>query len=173
MKRVLIKLPIWLLMLWPYLFFASIFLGGGSFFGIFCILTIFLCIANVVNVKIYKSDNVARELGFWGMVTKLVHMPFYVVAFVMGFIGMLSMFTDPGTGNSSFTLLFMLIISITFMIISSLYCTRAVLTAKDNGVVKKETAMLLAATSFMMFADVICAILIYSKIKKNKKVKAY
>ena len=107
------------------------------------------------------------------MITKLVHMPFYVVAFVMGLIGMISMFANPGTGNSPFTLLFMLIMSITFMMISSLYCTKAVFAARDNGIVKKETAMLLATTSFMMFADVICAILIYSKIKKNKKVRNY
>lgn len=170
MKGIMTKIPIWLLMAWPYIFFAGLFLGGSAFFGIFCILTLVLCIVNLINAKTYSGSNIARELGLWGMVTKLVHMPFYVVSFVMGLLGMLSMFADPTIASSAITLLFMLILSMLFMIISSLYCLKAVFAARDMGIVKKETAMLLGATSFIMFADVICAILIYSKIKKNKKV---
>jgi len=170
MKGIMTKIPIWLLMAWPYIFFAGLFLGGGSFFGIFCVLTLILCVVNMMNAKTYCGDNIARELGLWGMITKLVHMPFYVVAFVMGLIGMLSMMLGPSESNSLFTLSFMIIMSIVLMIQSSLYCTKAVLAAKDMRIVKKETAMLLAITSFIMFADVICAILIYNKIKKNKKV---
>lgn len=169
MKGIMIKIPIWLLMVWPYIFFAGLFFIGGSFFGIFCILTVVLSVANIVNACTYKGENVARELGLWGMVTKLVHMPFYVVAFLMGMLGMLSMVAAPLEGNSTFTLLFMFIMSVVLMIQSSLYCSKAIFAAKENGIAKKETAMMLASTSFIMFADVICAILIYSKIKKNKK----
>ena len=149
--------------------FGGIILGGGTFFGIFCILTLILCIANIINAWKYKGDNVAKELGFWGMVTKLIHMPFYVVAFVMGLLGMLSVVVNPANG-STFTLLFMFIMSILLMIQSSSYCTKAIFAAVELKLIKKESAMLYATTCFIMFADVICAILIYNKIKKNKKV---
>lgn len=169
MKNKITKMPIWLLMVWPYIFLGGLFLGGGTFFGIFCILTLILCIANIINAWKYKGDNVAKELGFWGMVTKLIHMPFYVVAFVMGLLGMLSVVVNPANG-STFTLLFMFIMSILLMIQSSSYCTKAIFAAVELKLIKKESAMLYATTCFIMFADVICAILIYNKIKKNKKV---
>lgn len=57
------------------------------------------------------------------------------------------------------------------MITFSIYCTKAALAAKDLEIMKKETAMMLSITSFIFIADVICAVLIYSKIKKNKKIK--
>lgn len=163
------KIPIWLLMVWPYIFIAGLFLGGSSFLGIFCIWTLALCIANIMNAWKYSGDTVAKDLGFWGMITKLVHMPFYVVAFVMGLLGMLSMATDPTAGGSPVTLLFMFIMSMILMIQSSVYCTKAVFAAAEMKIIKKESAMLYATTSFIMFADVICGILIYSKIKKMKK----
>lgn len=173
MKNVMKKIPIWLLMAWPYIFLAGLFLGGSSFFGIFCVLTLVLFVVNIINAKKYSGDNTARELALWGMVTKLVHMPFYVVAFVMGLLGMLSLIAAPTAGNSPFTLLFMFIMGMVLMIQSSLYCSKAVFAGSETGIIKKETAMLLATTCFIMFADAICAILIYNKIKKNKKFKSF
>ena len=171
MKNVMVKIPIWLLIAWPYVFLASLFLNGGSFFGITFILTFVLCIYNAINAWTYKGDNIAKELGLWGMITKLVHMPYYVVVFVMGAIGMLSLYAGQTMGGAPVALLLMLITGIVLMLASSFYCLKAVLAARDNGVVKKESAMLLGTTSFIMFIDVICAILIYNKIKKNKKIE--
>ncbi len=170
MKSVMVKIPIWLLIAWPYVFLAGLFLNGGSFFGIICVLTLVLCVVNIVNAWTYTGDNTAKELGLWGMVTKLVHMPYYVVVFVMGMITMLSLFAGPATDGAPIGLLLMVIIGMVFMITSSFYSLKAVFAARDNGIVKKDSAMLLGITSFIMFADVICAILIYNKIKKNKKV---
>lgn len=165
----MIKIPMWLLVIWPYVFLAGLFLNGGASFGIICVLTFVLCAVNIVNAWTYTGDNTAKELGLCGMVTKLVHMPYYVVAFVMGMVGMLSLFASPTTDGAPIGLLFMVIVGMVFMITSSCYCLKAVFAARDNGIVKKDSAMLLGITSFIMFADVICAILIYSKIKKNKK----
>lgn len=169
MKNVMKKIPIWLLMAWPYIFLGGLFVGGGSFFGIFWLCTLVLCVANVVNAWKYQSDNIAKDLGFWGMVTKLVHMPFYVVAFVMGLLGMLSMAVNTVTDGSPVTLLFMFVMSMLLMIQSSVYSAKAIFAGVEMKIVKKESAMLYAITSFIMFADVICAILIYSKFKKIRK----
>ena len=117
------------------------------------------------------GENTAKELSFWGMIIKLVHMPFYVVVAILAMIAIVSMFMDPTAGGMTFTLFFMVLLGLIFMITSSTYCAKALSEAKDIKVIKKETAMLLGTTSFIMFADVICAIIIYSKIKKNKKIK--
>ena len=170
MKSLMMKIPMIGLVVWPYVFLAGMFLGGGAYFGIICILTIVLAILNVVNVCTYVGDNVAKELDLWGMITKLVHMPYYVVVIVTGLIAFLSVMAQPSLSGSLAGMSLLALTGIVFMAMSSLYSVKAVFAARDNKLVKKDSAMMFAITSFIMFADVICAILIYNKIKKNKKV---
>lgn len=164
------KIPAIGLLVLPYVILASMFFAGGAFFGIACMLALVLVILNILNACNYTGDNPAKELGFWGMVIKLVHMPYYVVVFIMGFISFLAMIAQPDLSGVPFSLLVIGITGTVFMIVSSLYSVKAVFAAREKKLVKKDTAMLFAITSFIMFADVICAILIYNKIKQNKKV---
>ena len=171
MKNIIRKLPIWALMVWPYLIFIGMLLPDSSFFGIYCILTLVLCIVNLVNVWKYKAENAAKELSLWGMVTKLVHTPFYVA--VMLFSAMLIMSIASGAGASQVPpiVLFLIIFAFLFMITSSLYCAKAAMAGHEKEVIKKEHAMMYAICSFMFVGDIICSVLIFYKIKQNKKVK--
>jgi len=171
MKKIIRKLPIWVLMVWPYIIFLGMLVPNASFFGIYCLLTLLLCVVNIVNACKYTGENTAKELSLWGMVTKLVHMPFYVA--VMLFSAMLIMSIVSGAGISQVPpiVLFLIIFAFFFMITSSLYCAKAAMAGHEKGVIKKEHAMMFSICSFMFVGDIICAILIFSKIKQNKKVK--
>lgn len=170
MKSRMMKIPMIGLVIGPYVFLAGMLLNGGAYFGIICILTLVIVFLNIMNARTYEGDNIAKELGLWGMVTKMVHMPYYVVIFVMGLITFFTIMADPSAASEAFSLLLIVISGNVFMIVSSLYTVRAVFAARDKKLVKKDATMMYAITSFIMFADVICAVLIYSKIKKNKKV---
>lgn len=172
MKNFVNKAPAILLMLWPYIFFMGMLSESGSFFGVYCILTILLCVINVINAWTYSGEHNAKELGFWGMLIKLLHMPFYIVMMLMGAITVMSTMASSTAAGVPFVILFVLIIGFLFMITSSVYCAKAAMAAKDMGIMKKDTAMMMAICSFMFVGDVICAILIYSKIK-NKTSRRY
>lgn len=168
MKNFVNKAPAVLLMLWPYIFFIGMLSETGSFFGIYCLLTILLCVINIINAWTYSGEHNARELGLWGMLIKLLHMPFYVVVLLMGVVMVVSTIASSTGSSIPFVILFMVIIGFLFMITSSVYCAKAAMTARDMGIMKKDTAMMMAICSFIFVGDVICAILIYSKIKKKK-----
>ena len=160
-------------MVWPYVFFLGMILPEGNFFGIYCVLTILLCAANIVNAYKYTGEQKARELGLWGMVIKLVHMPFNIMVVMLAIIFFATMSASQGAQGAPFAILFLIICEFMFMITSSMYCMKAAMAGKELGVIKSETANLLGMSSFIMISDLICAVIIYSKIKKNKKVKKF
>lgn len=160
-------------MAWPYIFFIGMLAEIPSFFGIYCILTIVLCVGNIVNACNYKGEQTARELGLFGMVTKLVHMPFYIVVLLLGIMMAATMTMETNAMQTPFVIFFLIIIGFLFMITSSTYCAKAAMAAKDLGIIKKDMAMMMSICSFIFVGDVVCAVLIYSKIKKNKMVKMY
>lgn len=167
MKNFINKVPAIVLMVWPYIFFAGMLSGADSFFGIYCLLTIVLCVINIINACRYTGEYKAKELGFWGMLIKLLHMPFYVVVMLLGMLLVVSTMAASAASNIPFVIVFMIIMGFLFMITSSMYCAKAAIAARDKGIIKKDTAMMMSICSFMFVGDVICGILIYSKIKNK------
>ena len=171
MKNIVNKIPIWLLMVWPYVFFLGMLFPEGNFFGIYCVLTLLLCVANVVNAWKYTGEHKARELGLWGMVIKLVHMPFNIMVVMLAIILFVTMSASSGKTDAPFAIFFLIICEFIFMITSSMYCMKAAMAGKELGVIKSEIANMLGMSCFIVISDIICTVIIYSKIKKNKKVK--
>lgn len=171
MKKIIKKLPLWLLVIWPYVFFLGMLIPDASFFGVYTVLTLALCVMNIVNACSYMGENNAKELSLWGMVTKLVHMPFYVAVMLLSMMVIFSVTANAAATGIPSILLFLIIFAFLFMITSSVYCAKGAQAGKEKGVIKKETAMMLCLCSFMFIADVICAVIIYSKIKQNKQCK--
>lgn len=171
MKNIIKKLPIWLLIVWPYVFFLGLLLPNTSFFGVYCVLTLVLCVGNIVNACSYIGENNAKELSFWGMITKLVHMPFYVAVMLLSVLVIMSVVSGSSVTGIPPIVLILIIFAFFFMITSSLYCAKGAMAGVEQGIMKKETATMLSLCSFMFIGDVICAVMIYSKIKQNKKYK--
>ena len=171
MKSILKKLPMFLLIVWPYVFFLGVVIPNASFFGVYCVSTLALCVVNMVSASSYIGENTAKELSLWGMAIKLVHMPFYVAVLLFAVMMILSVVSGASMAAVPPVVLFLIIGAFLFMITSSVYCAKGAMAGKDQGIIKKETAMMLATGSFIFIFDVICAIIIYSNIKKNKKVK--
>ena len=171
MKKFVNKIPIWLLVVWPYIFFVGMLFPEGNFFGIYCVLTIGLCGANIMNACKYNGEYKARDLGFWGMLIKLVHMPFNIMVVMFAIILLVTMSATTGMQDGIYAIVFLIICEFIFMITSSVYCMKAAIAGKELGVIKNETANILGISCFIMISDIICAVIIYSKIKKNKKVK--
>lgn len=169
MKQIIKKLPIWLFMVWPYVFFLGMVIQSNTFFAAYFVLTLVLCIMNIVNALSYLGENRARELSLWGMVIKLVHMPFYVAVMLLSIMVIMSVLGNAASTGIPPIILFLIIFAFLFMITSSVYCAKGALAAKEQGMIKKETATMLSICSFMFVADVICAIIIYSNVKKGKK----
>lgn len=171
MKKMIHKIPMWILMVWPYVFFLGSFFAGNdaSFVGIYTVLSIILCVGNIVNACKYKKDGNIRELAFMSMMIKLVHIPFYMVVFLLAIVMVMSMVMASSTLAAPFILLFLVLCDFLFMITSSMYCVKSALIAESQGIMKSTTARMLGICSFILIADVICSIVIYNNIKKSKK----
>ena len=169
MKHILKKLPIFLLMVWPYVFFLGMLWPNTPFFGIYCVLTLVICVMNMMHAGTYIGDNKARELSFWGMLIKLVHMPFHVTVMLLSVVVFMTVVTNTAIRGIPPIVMFLVIFAFFFMITTSAYCAKGALAGKEQGIIKKETAMMLSICSFMFIADVICAIIIYNNVKKSNK----
>lgn len=169
MKNIIKKLPIWCLIVWPYVFFLGILIPNTSFLGAYCVLTIALCVLNIINACSYIGENSAKELSLWGMVIKLVHMPFYVAVMLLSIMIIMSVTANTSVAGIPPIVLVLIIGAFLFMITSSLYCAKGALEGKEQEIIKKDKAMMLSICSFIFVSDVICAVIIYSIIKKTKK----
>ena len=79
-----------LLMIWPYLVAGMIFAllpiesqSAILFMVLVVLLTLVIYAANIINACTQKTEDIGA-LVFWNMLVKLVHIPFYLVMFVIG-----------------------------------------------------------------------------------------
>ena len=157
-------------MVWPYVFFLGSFFANdaAAFVGLYMILSVILCIVNMVNASKYKKDCNLRELAFLGMMIKLVHIPFYMVVFLLAIVMIMSMVAASSTLAAPFIILILVLADFLFMITSSMYCLKTAKLAEEQGIMEKTTARMAGMCSFILIADVICSIIIYNNIKKKK-----
>lgn len=161
----------WILMVWPYVFFLGSFFAGddAAFVGVYSVLSIILCVVNIVNASTCKNENNLREMAFLGMMIKLIHIPFYMVVFLLTIVMIMSVLMASSTLAAPFIILFLVLADFLFMITSSMYCLKNAKLAEEEGIMKNTTARMAGICSFILIADVICSIIIYNNIKKSKQ----
>lgn len=174
MKKIVRKAPMWMLMFCPYIFILDmVILGekreiaGVPLFYLYCAFAMVVCVINWINAFTYKSEKIAKDLAFWSMMIKLVHIPFYILVYLFGILMLPSMLFVPMTFITPIIILFLVVVDLFFMITSSIYAIKGVWTAKKQERVSKGLAVVLTIFSFAFVGDVICAIVFYRKMRKN------
>lgn len=174
MKKSLRKIFPLILLIWPYVLFIPILIEmdteqmSSTFISLYIIFTVIIYIANIVNACVYKGQDDYYQLAFWNMLLKLVHIPFYMLIFMIG-LGFLMASVVP-----VFVFLTPMIISILFiidlflMVTSSMYGVNAIIHARQQNVVSKKWGSEYMILHFIFVLDVISAIIIFVKFKKLK-----
>lgn len=173
MKKIIRKIPMWILMVCPYIYvFDFVSISGGEreiagipLFYAYCALTLVVCVVNLINAFTYKSEKIVYDLAFWSMVIKLVHIPFYILVYLLGILMVPSMLFIPMTFITPFIILFLVVVDVLFMISSSGYMLKGIWTAKKQEVISKRLAIVLTIFSFVFVGDVVVSIVFYRKIK--------
>ena len=89
-------LPV-VLLVWPYLFFIGFMIGQdnetlfSAFFLSYLVMTAVVYILNIINAWIYKGEDNCYRLAFFDMLIKLLHIPFYLLVFLIGVLMFMAM----------------------------------------------------------------------------------
>lgn len=165
------------LAVWPYICAVLLwFLNDISeqFQGIImktCIvMTIAIYLFNVVLACAYKAEGDDYHLAFWDMVTKLIHIPFYIGIFVIGLIFLVLTVVPVFIMVSPFVIIMLVIIDFFLMLTSSSYGINAVIRAKRKGKVLTLFTVVNIILHLFFVTDIISAIVVYVKLRKNKKI---
>ena len=97
MNSVLKKVLPVVLLIWPYLFFAGFLIGEenenllSAFFLGYLVMTAVVYLMNIVNAWMYKGEDDSYRLAFFDMLIKLLHIPFYLLVFLIGVLMFMAM----------------------------------------------------------------------------------
>lgn len=163
-------LPI-LLMIWPYLVVLIFSLENEHLYLLllllYVLLSFFLMIFSVINAWTYSGEEAARELAAFNLLIKMVHIPFYLVVFIIG-IGVLFASVVPALIFVTPIFLVILIVVDTLLLwTSSMYGVSALVKARKGGRVTTCFAVVNSILHFVFVADVISAIVVFFKIRKR------
>ena len=97
MNSVLKKVLPVVLLIWPYLFFVGFLIGEenenlfSAFFLGYLVMTAVVYLMNIVNAWMYKGEDDSYRLAFFDMLIKLLHIPFYLLVFLIGVLMFMAM----------------------------------------------------------------------------------
>ena len=175
MKKLRKILPV-VLMVWPYLFvigfLAACDMGDNGlswFTGLSMIGTIAVYGLNIVNAFRGFDRQEGEKLAFYDMLIKLIHIPFYILVFVLGMLLAAVMVVPIFVMLTPFLILLLAIGDFFLMITSSMYGISAALRLGKTGEISKTASVVYFILHFFFVADVISAILLYRSAKKKKK----
>lgn len=165
------------LMAWPYFIIVLLKLPDNqsdlfytTFFIAYMILTVLVYVSNIVNACLYKGENAGYQLAFWNILIKLVHIPFYLIVFSLGILFLLAMVVPALVFFSPIMIMLLTAIDFFLMITSSMYGINAIIRAARKGYLSKKFALLHIILHFFFVTDVISAIIVYIKLKKEKRI---
>ena len=160
-----------LLILWPYLLIPfmlvmHILSDGASTTPellIYCCCTPVVYIANIICACRTKS---AKHLAFWNMLMKIIHIPAYVIIFMIG-----AMLTGQLIVGLPFGLIIvpiLVVIDVLLLCTTSAYGTCALVRAKREGCISTIFTVVNIILHFLFVWDVVSSIIVYRKIRKTK-----
>ncbi len=165
-------LPI-ILAVWPYLILLLPLMKGDILMKLFVYGymagTAVVYIMNIINAFRYKSETAAKDLAFYNMVIKAVHIPFYLAVFGIGLIFILASVVPALIFFSPFVVITLFTVDIFLMFTSSMYGVSAIIKAAAEGTISKKSAVKNAIMHFVFVLDIISAVNVYKKIKSVNK----
>ena len=175
MKRYLLLIPITLM---PYALLFSlycVFIDHYIIENLFCsnglllllallifVLIAFVCTLIFTVVSINKENN-SRRLAFANMLIKIIHMPAYIVIFVLGVLFFMTIFTF------AFSIFFVLF-DLAAIFMTGLIGLAANSVEHRKGETGKVFAVINSILQFVYFADVVSAIMVFTRSRKQIKL---
>lgn len=168
------KIPMLLLVFCPYLYLATVILicameSGLSndilctnmylFIGLVC--AIYLPNA-VYAFLLPKLGYQSRQILFWNMLLKLMHIPIYLVIFLFGTLMLLMIV-------GIMMIPFLVIFDYLLLLASSIYGISGAAAAVKEGKLKKSSAVVFCLLQFFFTLDVISAICLYVSVRNREK----
>lgn len=165
-------LPI-LLVIWPYLIMAFGLLEGETLITVALYLylpvTAVVYIWNIVNAWKYKGENTAKELAFFNMLIKAVHIPFYLGVFLIGAIFLLASVVPALIFFTPMVLISLFVTDVILLVVSSMYGVNAIRYAYKEGLITRKSALKNLIMHFIFVLDIISAVNIYCKVRKHSE----
>ena len=176
-------LPI-LLGTWPYLVLVLMFSLASEenqYYGLvllfLILMTAVVYILNIINACICKKEE-DRGLALADMLIKLVHIPFYLLVFIIGAMALLIMVVPAFVFISPLLVITLIVIDFFLMITSSAYGINALIRARRNGSVSTKFVVIHSIMHLFFVLDIISAVVVFVKLRKadnltNKERKMY
>ncbi|MBD5543404.1 MAG: hypothetical protein HDR01_03945 [Lachnospiraceae bacterium] len=166
------------LALWPYLYDVLLWPVAGddvneilvyTFFILSIIITIVVYVLNMIYACTCREEDSYYHLAFWNMLIKLIHIPVYLTILLIDFILALCVVVPVFIFMSPFLILYFFFVALFLMIASSAYGVNALIRAGMKRVVSKKYVVINIILHFFFVADVISAIVLYIKVRKEKR----
>lgn len=174
MKKVL---PI-LLMIWPYVFLAIFWMPSAeseAFFGLIMKVGIFLTgvvvVFNIMNAFTYRGMYADYELAYWNMLIKLVHIPFYLLIFVLGIVLLAASVVPALIFVTPILIVCLMAGTFCLMITTSIYGINALARAVKMREISVAYAVVHGILHCIFVTDTISAVIIFFKLRKKSKEK--
>lgn len=175
MNKTLKRLFPILLLIWPYtcVFFFALGTEEEELFGpvmaIYMVLTAAVYLLNIINVFLDKEEDACYRLVFWDMLTKLMHIPFYLIVFLLGILLLLTIVVPALVFVTPIMVGMLVIVDGLLMATTSVYGIGGIIRAWKKGLVTKTFAVVHMIMHCFFVTDVISAIIVYFKLRKAKK----
>lgn len=167
-------LPI-LLGIWPYLVLVLMGLLANEenqYYGlellILSVLTAIVYILNIANACIGKQKDIKR-LALMDMLIKLIHIPFYLLVFVIGAMALVVMVVPVFVFISPFIVIMLAVIDFFLMLTSSAYGINALIRARKDGIISSNFMVLHIVMHLCFVLDIVSAIIVFLKLRKVSK----
>lgn len=164
-------LPI-LLGTWPYLVLVLMFSLASEenqYYGLvllfLILMTAVVYILNIINACICKKEE-DRGLALADMLIKLVHIPFYLLVFIIGAMALLIMVVPAFVFISPLLVITLIVIDFFLMITSSAYGINALIRARRNGSVSTKFVVIHSIMHLFFVLDIISAVVVFVKLRK-------
>ena len=108
-----------------------------------------------------KGNYNAIELVKMNMIIKLVHIPAYIIHFLLGMLGLLASVWGIGF------ILWAIIIDLVTIGLTGMVGISACICCRKEGLLTKSMSLLYAFSSFIYCVDVVSAIVFFVKVKKS------
>ncbi len=165
-------LPI-LLTVWPYFVLGLLWIIGnqgenvlGPVITLLCVATAVIYVLNIVHASRHKNKDI-RGLALAGMLIKLVHIPFYLIIFMLGVMALAVMVVPVFVFISPVIVIILAIIDFFLMLTSSAYGINALVGAQKQGIISKRFMIIHILMHLCFILDIISAIIVYIKLRKE------
>ena len=159
-----------LLMFWPYAFILCGFVSeeaSSSFMAIYAILTLVIYAANIINAFIYKGKHQIFELTLFNMLIKLIHIPFYLIVFLLGVLSLFLAVVPALVLVTPIMIFVLFVIDILLMLTSSMYGISALIKAFKAGLITGKFMIIHMIMHCFFVTDIISSVIVFFTLKKS------